>query len=138
MKVFRIEDERGAGMYRSGKSVIFSDICWPDRSHPSPWEDIPFGYSMRAYDRPDIVHHRFGFASLEQLRRWIYKDEWLVELHHAGYRLSIYEVDPYNVIIGESQCAFLFHSHIGVEYHSISTFFLPAHQTQPAINEQFA
>lgn len=106
--VFRVEHaESRKGIYWQG-----SKIC-PDLheygSHPPPeddyairtiWYDIKISYADRRRDNPWL----FGFASIEQLRRWIYQTEWLETLHEEGFVLSIYQCERSH--IGDTQAVF--------------------------------
>ena len=96
--IYRIEDAECYGMYRGEYWEGLDDVKSGER-HPAPHND-----SKLLNENPDLFHgvefpsfgspsFIFGFSSPEQLRNWIYWDEWFVALSAAGYRLSIYRGD---------------------------------------------
>jgi hypothetical protein len=131
MKVYRIVDERGDGMYRSnqGRSLwsradIGVNDGYEGGAHPPAHNDGGMVHAWPAFcdrhgirtllgDVPSIwdahVHlkaHRFGFGSLQQLRRWVYGVGWLSALHEAGGRVQVYEVPDEHVLQGTCQVTF--------------------------------
>lgn len=108
--VYRIErDKSKEGMYTciTGKDwYSITNGAQTDR-HPTPWEDsllraniIAAGYSMT-----DIAcEMHYGFISIEQLRTWIYKDEWLKGLSDNGFILAEYRSEE--VFVGNTQAIF--------------------------------
>lgn len=54
------------------------------------------------------VGHRFGFESMEQLRRWIYDDNWIRKLADEKAVLCVYEVPDIALIKGRTQVTFAF------------------------------
>ena len=47
-----------------------------------------------------------GFANTDQLRSWIYKDEWLVQMERRGFRLAVFDIDNDHVVVGNTQAIF--------------------------------
>ena len=43
----------------------------------------------------------YGFSSLDQMRRWVYQDEWLEQLDEEGFVISKFELE--DVIVGNTQ-----------------------------------
>lgn len=108
--VYRIEHkETRQGMYFGPRSLYnIANACGDDiygehSRHPHPMEDSV----LMATDIPRYAtaHLNYGFASIEQLRSWLYKDAWLVGLHAAGYVLAIIESEE--VYVGSTQAVFL-------------------------------
>lgn len=68
---YRIENGLGDGFYRS-KNIMSSYCCFPDNrdnSHSREFHPNPF------LDKIEFTHeHIFGFQSVEQLKRWFYRD----------------------------------------------------------------
>lgn len=125
MKIWRIEDESGVGMYSSYYSLSWG-LAYPhDYRHPMPYEDSLLRENMRSSfleeDLYDISNYIFGFTSLEQLRCWIYSDSWLKDLHYRGFILSIYEVEDEKALVGHTQVIFIRSSDV-VKY-SIEEYF---------------
>ena len=104
MLVYRIEDEDGKGMYHSSKAISMEV---DERKHKEPCSDsllAPVWLSLSTGSRETFV---FGFASIEQLRNWVYDDDWLYKLHETGFILSVYDVPDKDVIAGHTQVMFL-------------------------------
>lgn len=98
--IYRIEDTEGYGMYRGEYWEGLSSVKNGER-HPGPARDSKLlsenpdlfcgdGFGCFYFDSPSFI---FGFSSPEQLRNWIYQDEWIAALSAAGYHLSIYRGD---------------------------------------------
>lgn len=130
-RVYRFENVMGVGMYRhkplsdSSKPLYESEnlkssfalasgqepFC-TDR-WPSPYADIKFiedTTKKRGLDELDNIryscHDKFGFSSVSQMKRWVYKKKWRKALSQFGMDLCVYEVPLEHVIIGTSQCTF--------------------------------
>lgn len=118
VKVFRVEGPNGYGMYQG----LWYNIGLPtSANHPCVWEDSLYCESAAKYDEnlvrrspegtlnwaTEPLGSRFAFKSLEQLRRWIYDDSWIVQLSEAGATLCVYEVDSAHLIVGRTQVTFL-------------------------------
>lgn len=108
MKIYRMQNEDGEGMYRksSVSEAIFGDTT--NRSkHPSPkddskiskfWCDLSFLWAEKYY---------FGFASILQMRNWIYDDFWFDQLAEKGYHPYELEIEEEYVQIGNTQAIYL-------------------------------
>lgn len=112
--VYRIEHaESTGGMYVGGRGLYdiagsAGDDIYNNPRHPLPNEDsvlMASGIPRNAWGIKDLQRLHFGFASVEQLRNWLYKDQWLVGLHDAGYVLAIIETEE--AYIGSTQAVFL-------------------------------
>lgn len=119
MKVIRLEDGKGRGMYTTSSPA--SDIIAGGRSDSVLWpmadDDTKLQDDMdkkndlypSTLDEYDIRSlHRFCFNSYEQMERWIYNFEWRVKLAEFGIVMNVYEVDEQWVMIGTTQCTFYF------------------------------
>lgn len=105
MKIYRVEDDQGTGMYRT--SIALREMNCSDKRHPSPWDDMKLSEpweNMDLYERSKMF---FGFSSLDQLKFWIYLEEWRKLLKKEGYFISVYECEPDDAIIGETQAIFI-------------------------------
>lgn len=103
--VYRVEHEdTRLGLYSSRYKF---DMNEKDR-HPCPSQDPGLG----EFYLQNIYHHAynrdspyfFGFASLDQLSSWIYKEEQIAELNATGFVIAIYQTDDY--CIGNTQMVF--------------------------------
>lgn len=112
-KVFRIECGLGYGMYVYGpaESIFDSDDIY--EKHPSPKRDsllapilINKGLYYVISDLLCCDDYMFGFDSIEQLRRWIYEDRWLVALHEHDMVIAEYELPDEDVLVGHTQVMF--------------------------------
>jgi hypothetical protein len=107
--VYRIETKDGQGMYGSGGfRRAAGEAAYDGSRHPGPGED---GKMRKVTEKRrdtyyfDYSPFHFGFISVEQLRNWIYKDEWLLSLHESGHVLAI--VRSEDVIEGFTQAIFV-------------------------------
>lgn len=122
MIVLRIEDRFGTGMYTSYNFPSFHDIAgFDDTNHPTPMMDSLLMSNLGYND--NMSSHHFGFGSVDQLRRWIYNDDWLRQLHNAGFILVTYDVPDEYVFLGNTQCVFTKCFAYKREEHSIVRFF---------------
>lgn len=94
MLIWRIEDENGGGMYRGGCegfATVAADVSdWATDRHPSPLWDEALGFFD--IDRDEREYWKFGFATLSQMRQWVYKAAWRRGLDDLGYSLVCYRV----------------------------------------------
>jgi hypothetical protein len=132
-KIYRIETQSGEGMYTSGivrdlnlplYQITAPDSFGPGR-HPLPFYDTKLVAEGRKldlfYGRYDMIRSewvKFGFGSINQLRNWIYNDDWLIKLHAAGLRLCIYEGA---VAVGNTQAIIDVRTMVKIEELSLLT-----------------
>lgn len=108
MIIYRVENSRGEGIYYGACSVKYK---MQDENHPTPSKDcllvklVKINYPKKIktnlfspkekWISSDFIQETFifGFASIEQLKRWIYKGEWRYDLSHEGFRISVYECE---------------------------------------------
>lgn len=105
-KVYRVEDQLGYGPYEVECDVSFE--MTHDAHHPLPENDAKLSSFWRDQLLKGYWHYtkyRFAFASLEQLKFWIYREDWRKELDENGFRVSVYETD--SAKIGDTQAVFL-------------------------------
>lgn len=104
MIIYRLQDKYGDGIYTSNLPHDFTrDIQECNGRHPTPYEDDLFyrGWS-NCENRESYL---FGFTSIEQLRNWFYRDDWLI-LASRNFKLCEFAADPEFTIIGYTQAAF--------------------------------
>lgn len=99
--VYRIEDHKGQGPYRDRNfSLDIPQACSDD--HPNPlYEEGLRWWQIKSEE------WYFGFDSMSQLQKWFYDPCWLQEMHHAGLRISIYEVSEEYFRTSKSQAVFI-------------------------------
>lgn len=94
--IWRLEDEGGRGIYAydyfdeaTNYEKTGADGC-AGSPHPTPSNDPALGW----YDIPDCDrdHYHFGFATLSQMRQWVYKAVWRRKLSDMDILLNKYEV----------------------------------------------
>lgn len=122
MLIYRIEDEDGGGPYRGDNSHLnpFGSTSASDR-HPLPVDDSLLQESIRFRMGRDLsasdatwIHWSsflesdfiFGFTSIDQMRNWVYKDEWLYTMDKNGFFLSEFNVPKHHVCVGNTQAVF--------------------------------
>lgn len=138
--IFRIEDKAGQGMYRSDKfgssqhNPMYGD-GYDDMKHPLPHNDSLLMSNMRIWHAaqgnteqsqkscPVVDAFNFGFASQEQLRNWIYKDEWLVKLDQKFF-LTLYAVPDEFVVVGHTQACFIREQVVNKRRYNITDYFV--------------
>lgn len=127
--IYRIEDKEGYGMYRSGRNLEYFFTSDRER-HPQPHNDSllcqEFSIYSNLYFNSDGVpteesEYYFGFGSIQQLRNWIYKDDWLVELHNIGFMISEYTCEDNNAHVGYTQAVFI--NEVEYKQYSILEYF---------------
>ena len=104
--IYRIEGSDGRGLYSSTKLRKTVNLLnlYDDYRHPSPRDESgELGETYRA--QRFRSSHLFGFDSLDQLNRWVNKNErWA--LSNAGAKLAKYQVEDDRVLRGSRQVAF--------------------------------
>lgn len=104
MRVLRIEAADGSGMYLGGATSRARVNMNEPYAHPMPYDDS--GLELQAFKF--LVEKRddafFGFNSEAQLRRWVYRDEWVQALHEVGCVLV--EYDACEAYAGHTQVIF--------------------------------
>lgn len=105
-RVYRVETPHQKGMYHSDTNGFLAVGIDDRMRHPVPRDDSRLCRNLIAITGNDYFqsHHYFGFLSIDQLKRWIYMDEWRVALDAMGYKVSVYEVPV--VIEGDTQAIF--------------------------------
>lgn len=96
--VYRVETPDGRGMYHSGLMTEVVDLVLNKsaselrRKHPMPHEDEALSVAVEraGYDLDDPLLY-YGFASIAQLKRWLFHPEVRRELSARGLRVSVYE-----------------------------------------------
>lgn len=120
--VYRIEHKGdGVGCYQRGAEnkeqgmMTVAGTTMADRDrHPAMYQDSKLWASLKEkgigrfeIDFGAIEAYHFGFNTIEQLRSWMYRDEWLIGLAEQNYILAICHVPVDEVISGNSQCMFI-------------------------------
>lgn len=147
MLIYRIETESGGGMYQ-GNYGAMCPLTFDSARHPIPENDSLLMDNMfYVIERENWPHdtsahsfiygrYRFGFASVDQLRAWVYQDDWLVKLHRYGLRLAVYDVADEDCVVGYTQAIFRNAEPWKTNYFNILDFFglqnnIPEDELQP-------
>lgn len=123
MKVYRIQDDAGIGFYRSyywrmdGKVTI---------NHPTPDDDAKLCMVYEDIGRTDWLTGkspvvRYGFATLTQMRQWVYKEEWRIAMHKHGFKVHV--LDAEQAWAGDTQAMYMPHNVTTLEILSIKDAF---------------
>lgn len=104
--IVRVETADGWGMYNK----LWFDCGLPcDDNHPTVIGDSLYQKNL-SKDYPGCTWepcgHRFGFADLTMLRRWIYNDSWIRALSDKGATLCTYQLPKSALIVGRTQVTF--------------------------------
>lgn len=100
--IYRIENKRGRGMYYNGDEGCQVRYMMQEERHPPPTSDVKLrGVWEKLYWNGEHQFWQFGFNSLDQLRSWVYKQEWRWELHDAGFAVYAYAATDYH--LGDTQ-----------------------------------
>lgn len=111
LRIFRVVDASGAGMYTGNVAHYDSEGVMLRRSlweaacmknefspvHPAPQDDGIFDFSFSWL---------FAFQSMDLLQKWIYKTVWIENMHKLGARVICFTVVDDKVIRGNTQCVF--------------------------------
>lgn len=84
----------GDGMYSSKSGLFYcGSYATSSERHPDPWEDtalqwVNIGYILGV---PQHLCY-FGFSSLDQLKAWLYRQEWRDYLHCKGFVVKAWDL----------------------------------------------
>jgi hypothetical protein len=128
--VYRIEDVDQGGVYRGSNRYYIPSQMDDAERHPIPKDDSKliesFGYNYDTFEdeyfRFDLIDYNFGFSSIDQLRNWFYKDEWLLKLSEY-FKVGVYTIDLNYVKMGHTQVCFRMNEAEEHVQHSIAEFF---------------
>lgn len=137
MLIYRIEDADGGGLYRGDNSFQNPVTSSSSDRHPLPNDDSrlmdSISFRMDLDLGPDERYQHwtyfledefiFGFASVEQMRNWVYNDEWLVKLDTVGFYLTVYDMPEHHVCVGNTQAVFRRHEALSNRRYTMAQFF---------------
>lgn len=105
IKVFRVEDNNGRGMYAGAEGLSSVSEMFEPCTHPNPRMDDKLfeaiAHSLGCFDI--LKHHNFGFESAKQLLRWVYRRDWWEDLSKAGFMVSVFMAEGWQ---GNTQVVF--------------------------------
>lgn len=102
--IYRLEHKDGEGFYqgRTGFSIEHDF-----RRHPLPHQDSLLMESLHnKTGMAEVRGQHFGFRDIDQLRAWVYQDDWLRALEHHGVWLAEIHIDEGFVCYGNTQTVF--------------------------------
>lgn len=105
MKVYRIVDKKGRGLYRDLAEKIGMSLSASDE-HPTPYMDSQLTREQQKKDL-EFSDKRYCFASIEQLKRWMYNDEWIKEAIQLKAKVYTFEVEAKYLAVGTTQAIFV-------------------------------
>ena len=94
-------------------------------AHPGPYRDKKMAKALQeesgktnpsdldTIDGDRINGRYFGFTNPQQLKHWIYMEEWRRELDEDGFCIYLIEPEPDTYLEGDSQCIFNIEDVIG-------------------------
>jgi len=115
MKFYRVEWPDGEGLYRKGAAGLGNELSDFER-HPMPFEDAELADYYDTAMEIGSSNFRFAFASIEQLKYWIYRTEWRKILHDKGLKIAVIEADGFH---GDTQAMYEKESRVDIEFLSL-------------------
>lgn len=110
MKFIRFQQSEFYGIYTGGGGLYdIMDGRNDAERHPPPSADSQL---MENYKKTSVAaitdrfhpyHFNYGFSSIEQLKSWLYQDEWIKQLYAKGYRVMEYDVPDRFCAVGNTQ-----------------------------------
>jgi len=92
MRVYRLEDGQGTGIYRTNVAVM------PGEHRPCPGSDFLGDWDEDAF---------FAFQSIDLMLQWFDDDFEVEQMEKWEVQVSEYEIDADLVRVGEHQCVFI-------------------------------
>ena len=84
----------GGGIYNADDGLFKSPgYCTIDHVHPAPDRDTALNWDNIAYIL-GVPQHQcyFGFGNIEQLKAWLFDDEWRLHLHKQGFVIKVWSL----------------------------------------------
>lgn len=84
----------GAGMYSAYDGLYAApDYCTSEREHPAPYRDTALNWDNISYIL-GVPQHKcyFGFGNIEQLKAWLFDEEWRLHLHKQGFVIKVWSL----------------------------------------------
>lgn len=105
--IYRIETPSGLGPYVDANTLLSDEQGNYEcrKAHPNPWwdEKLVASLSRDNIGYRNSEHLKFAFASVDQVRDWLYKDSWIDNLIWRGYFISKKILPSYDVYEGTKQ-----------------------------------
>ena len=102
LTLYRVENANRTGLYRA--SELACDVLSESTRHPMPYADDGLTDYWDTIGYGKVVVHQFAFASLEQLKFWIYRASIRRALADAGLQVSVISAMG---VAGDTQAVFL-------------------------------
>lgn len=84
----------GDGMYSTADGLFsYPRYCTDNSKHPAPYRDTALNWDDIAYILgvpPGLCY--FGFGSIEQLKAWLFDEEWRLHLHKRGFVIKVWSL----------------------------------------------
>lgn len=94
----------GAGMYHAIGGLCECATYRTGTRHPMPWSDTALRWDhLRNILGVPKDHCYFGFSSLDQLKSWLYRQEWREYLHENGFVVKAWELPEESMHSGNAQ-----------------------------------
>ena len=87
----------GDGMYSAADGLFGAPgYCTIASAHPAPYRDTALNWDNIEYIL-GVPHHQcyFGFGNIEQLKAWLFDEEWRLHLHKQGFVIKVWSL-PYD------------------------------------------
>lgn len=83
----------GDGMYSSKDGLLSAPTYLTYDVHPVPSHDTALNWDNISYIL-GVPHNQcyFGFGNIEQLKAWLFDEEWRLHLHKQGYVIKVWSL----------------------------------------------
>lgn len=83
----------GEGMYSAPDGLFVAPEYCPCRAHPSPSQDTALNWNNIECIL-EVPRHKcyFGFGNIEQLKAWLFYEDWRVYLHSRGFVIKVWSL----------------------------------------------
>ena len=84
----------GDGMYHAEDGLSAApDYFTREREHPVPYRDTALNWDNISYilGVPQYQCY-FGFGNIEQLKAWLFDEEWRLHLHNQGFVIKVWSL----------------------------------------------
>lgn len=101
--VYRIENKAGQGFYNCNGSAITDCPTYKvDKHHPRASEVIMRTLCEKGWPSNMI----FGFESLEKLKTWVHREDWVQFLDENGFDVCGFKIREHHVMKDDVQVVF--------------------------------
>lgn len=119
--IYRVETEDGKGMYAMRIGIYYSE---KDKDAPDPATHRPqpkMHIREHLMDVDDKSQYLFGFASIQQVKKWIHNPSDF-EFLAKNFKISVYQVSLDDILEDENQLVYFYPNAKLIERQSLLNF----------------